>query len=167
MLEIRKARPEDAAAILAYMNQIGGESDNLLFGAGEITVSAEQEAAFIQAINGTAGSVMLVGIMEEAIVSIVTLQRYSRSRVAHRANLAISVRKDHWNQGIGTKMMQALIDFAKAAGLTVLELEVRTDNDAAIRLYEKMGFHTFGAYPRFVQINGVYYDANYMTLQLE
>lgn len=36
MLEIRKATPEDAAQLLAYLNQIGGESDNLLFGANEI-----------------------------------------------------------------------------------------------------------------------------------
>lgn len=30
---IRKASVEDAAAIIDYLNQVGGESDNLLFGA--------------------------------------------------------------------------------------------------------------------------------------
>lgn len=29
---IRKARPEDAEKILAYLRQIGGETDNLTFG---------------------------------------------------------------------------------------------------------------------------------------
>ena len=31
-LTLRKAEKGDAANILAYLNQIGGESDNLLFG---------------------------------------------------------------------------------------------------------------------------------------
>lgn len=47
-------------------------------------------------------------------------------------------------KGVGT----ALIEAAEAAALqrrcTALRLEVRTDNDAAIRLYERLGYHRIG-----------------------
>ena len=166
MLEIRKATPEDAAQLLAYLNQIGGESDNLLFGANEMQLPLEQEAAFVESINRMPTSAMLVGILDGAVVSVASVQGFGRPRIAHRGNVALSVGKAHWGQGIGTQMMQALLDFSRGAGLKVLELEVRSDNAAAIRLYEKMGFRKFGTYRKFFCISGQYFDADYMTLEL-
>ena len=52
-LTLRKAEPEDAAAILSYLNRIGGESDNLTFGENGLNLPPEQEAAFIQSVNAS------------------------------------------------------------------------------------------------------------------
>ncbi len=46
----------------------------------------------------------------------------------------------YWCRGIGQALLRAIIDLAENwLGLTRLELEVYTDNVAAIRLYEKAG----------------------------
>ena len=37
-IEIRKAKKEDAAELLDYLNLVGGESDNLTFGANEFNM---------------------------------------------------------------------------------------------------------------------------------
>lgn len=57
---------------------------------------------------------------------------------------AIGVRADRWRRGIGTLLMEAMVDGARREGMTMAYLEVKWDNEAAIRLYEKMGFTAFG-----------------------
>ncbi len=90
-----------------------------------------------------------------------------RARIAHRGRLAISVRKKYWNLGIGTRMMEELIKFAKGiAKLEVIELEVRANNHSAIRLYEKFGFERIGVFKKFFKIDGEYFDALLMNLYL-
>ena len=46
MFEIDQARPKDAAQLLAYLKQVGSETDNLTFGAEGLPGTAEQEAAY-------------------------------------------------------------------------------------------------------------------------
>ena len=168
-LKISKAKKEDAEKVLEFLNIIGGESDNLLFGEnGFKDMSVEKEIAIIEDINSSDKSVMYVGKIGEEIVSIGSLQGFTnRTRIAHRGGLAISAKKKYWNQGIGTKMMEAIISFAKdIAKLEVVELQVRLDNLSAIKLYEKLGFERIGLYKKFFKIDGEYFDAVLMNLYL-
>jgi RimJ/RimL family protein N-acetyltransferase len=89
-----------------------------------------------------------------------------KPRFAHRREIAISVRKDYWGKGIGTGIMNVLMDFAKKSGAEVLELEVRSDNEAAISLYKKFGFEKIGTNEKFFKINGEFFAADYMNLYL-
>lgn len=166
---IRKATTDDAKNILEYLNLVGGESDNLLFGENAFSgMSVEKEAELIEAINNSDRSVMLIGLLEGEIMSIGSLQGFSRKRIAHRGAIAITVRKQYWHQGFGTKMMKELISFGKnTVGMTVIHLEVKADNENAIKLYEKFGFRKIGLYEKFFKIEDTYYDANLMNLYLE
>ena len=47
-LILREPDAEDAEAIIEYLNIIGGETDNLLFGRGELNLTVEQEAEYIK-----------------------------------------------------------------------------------------------------------------------
>ncbi|WMJ89873.1 GNAT family N-acetyltransferase [Anaerocolumna sp. MB42-C2] len=166
-LHIIKAGPEDAEAIIEYLNIIGGESDNLLFGKGEFNLSVKQEQSFISGINNSANSIMLLGKVNGEIVSVSSLSGYSKARIAHRGEIAISVKKSFWGQGFGTAMMKELIKFGKeTAKLEVIQLEVKSDNEKAIHLYENLGFVKIGTYKKFFKINNKYYDAYLMNLYL-
>jgi ribosomal-protein-alanine N-acetyltransferase len=44
------------------------------------------------------------------------------------------------NRGIGTNLMREILERAKKYGVTDVHLEVRESNEAAIHLYEKLGF---------------------------
>ena len=44
------------------------------------------------------------------------------------------------NRGIGTRLMKEILERAKKYGVTDIHLEVRESNEAAIHLYEKLGF---------------------------
>lgn len=52
----------------------------------------------------------------------------------------IAVHPDFRRQGIASKLLTSLFDFAKEKGIGQISLEVRVSNSPAISLYEKHGF---------------------------
>ncbi|GAS99237.1 ribosomal protein alanine acetyltransferase rimI [Mycolicibacterium canariasense] len=63
----------------------------------------------------------------------------------------IGVDPDYQGNGIGRMLLADLLDFADRG---VVFLEVRTDNDAAINLYESVGFVTVGLRKRYYKVSG-------------
>ncbi|MDD3173329.1 MAG: ribosomal protein S18-alanine N-acetyltransferase [Herbinix sp.] len=52
----------------------------------------------------------------------------------------VAVKKDYRGQRIGYQILTALLGDAAGRGITSLTLEVRKSNEAAIHLYESLGF---------------------------
>ena len=65
------------------------------------------------------------------------LLRYS-FEIADLTNIAVDPQLR--SMGIGTELMDDLLEYAKDTGITDIILEVRKSNVAAIGLYENMGF---------------------------
>lgn len=167
ILTIRPAAPEDAEKILIYMNQVGGESDYLTFGKDECKLTVEQERKFIESIQKLPTSVMLLGLIDETIISIASINTPSKPRLAHNADLAISVCKDYWDFGVGTFVIQELINFAKSTKtISVVSLSVMSENQRAIHLYEKFGFSQYGLFEKWMKVNDHYMDAVLMNLYI-
>lgn len=163
----REAEPSDAGKFLEYCKIVGGESDNLTFGAEGLPYSISQQADYIRKFNGNPSSVMIVAFDEGELIGTGAVSVVSgKPRFAHRSEIAISVRKDYWNKGIGTGIMNVLMDFAKKSGAEVLELQVRSDNEKAIGLYKKFGFEKIGTYKKYFKIGEYYADADFMNLYL-
>lgn len=70
---------------------------------------------------------------------------------AHIINLAVA--PAFRNRGIGGKMLEYCMEFARKKGAQLATLEVRESNEAARRMYEKNGF-------RFVAVRKKYYSDN-------
>lgn len=165
---IEKARPEDAAELLAVLNTIGGESDNLTFGAEGVPISVEEETAYLRSLEFSTSSAMFVAKKDGKIVGNASFSGMTRERMKHRGEFAVSVCKSEWGRGIGGKLLEAVIDFAKhTAHAEIISLEVRRDNLRAIRLYEKYGFEKIGTFPGFFKINGEWIDFDLMNLYLK
>ena len=163
----REAEPSDAGKFLEYCKIVGSETDNLTFGAEGLSLSISQEADFIRKFAGNPGSIMIVAFDEGELIGTGAVSVVSgKPRFAHRREIAISVRKDYWGKGIGTGIMNVLMDFAKKSGAEVLELQVRSDNERAIALYEKFGFEKIGTNEKFFKIDGEFFAADYMNLYL-
>ena len=163
----REAEPSDAGKFLEYSKIVGSETDNLTFGAEGLSLTISQEADFIRKFAGNPGSIMIVAFDEGELIGTGAVSVVSgKPRFAHRREIAISVRKDYWGKGIGTGIMNVLMDFAKKSGAEVLELQVRSDNERAIALYEKFGFEKIGTHKNFFKIGEEYFSADYMNLYL-
>lgn len=167
VLQINKAIKTDAYEMIEYLNIVGGESDNLLFGANGFHMSVEAEENFIENLLDSNVSALLIGRIENEIVCTGSIMTAPKERISHQADLAVSVKKKYWGLGIGTHLMQTMISFAKRNGQTeILHLGVKDDNLTAVNLYKKMGFNEIGRHKNFFKIDGKYYDEILMDLYL-
>jgi RimJ/RimL family protein N-acetyltransferase len=79
----------------------------------------------------------------------------------------MSVSKAFWGQGVGSLMLDTLIEWARANQIVKkIDLMVRTDNQRAIRLYEGKGFVYEGTMHKEFFVDGRYYDLHWMGLEL-
>ena len=156
---IREAAPNDAEKMISYLNRVGGESDNLLHGENEFKVPVEGVKRKLAMSKDSENSLVLIALDNEEIIARAELEGYYPARIRHRAKFSISVRKDYWNQGIGSEMIKRIFEQAEMMKLKVIELEVISDNVRAINLYHKMGFTDIGIYKDFFCVNGIFKDA--------
>ena len=164
-IRIQKATPGDAAMLLEYLKQVGGETDNLTFGSEGMPFSVEAEAEFISDMENSKDNIMLLAKSEGKIVGCASLNRLPR-RMKHRGDFAISVVKDYWNKGIGSQLLDNIIAFAKENDFEIIDLQVRSDNKSAIHLYEKYGFKMIGEHPAFFKISEERITFTFMYLAL-
>ena len=166
-LWIREAGPEDAPAVLAYLEEISGQSDFLTFGPGELEITEPEEREFLHKCRVSANDLFILGLVDDAIVGTLSFSAGHRPRLRHRGEVGISVRKDLWGLGIGALMLDALVDWARGTQVVKkIDLRVRTDNRRAIRLFERTGFVREGTLRKEIFLNGEYFDHYWMGLEL-
>lgn len=166
ILKISQASIDDAEDIVEFLNIVGGETDFLTFGAEEFPFSVAEEKEIIRECLEQNMCLMLIGKIDNQIVSQLYLQCSKKPRLEHIGDLGISVFKKYWGLSIGKHMMLAAIEWAKNNGITKLQLQVRTDNDRAIQLYKKLGFAIEGTITRALKIGDIYFDEYRMGLEL-
>lgn len=163
---IEKATVRDAEAMLAYLKQIGGETDNLSFGAEGLPLTIEEEAAHIRQAEHSRDEVLFVAKDNGRIIADVSLTRLPR-RMQHRGDLGIAVLREYWNRGIAGRLLCEVVRFAKENSFDGIDLQVRSDNTAAIHLYEKFGFQKIGTHPCFFKMGAEEISFHYMYLKIQ
>lgn len=164
-LMLRRVEEEDAEIIINYLNIVGGESDNLLFGENEFNKSIEEEKQFINNLDKS-NNLMIIGMIDNNIVSIANIGKSFRKRISHNGEIAISVKKEYWGIGVGYAVMNELIEFAKSNNIKNISLGVKASNNKAINLYKKCGFKEIGCHKDFFNVNGEFDDEILMDLYL-
>lgn len=165
LLTLRRSQPSDAQQILDYLNVIGGESNNLMFGKnGYMHMTIAQEAEYLERLNASPSTLSLAGFLGGRLISLSQVRGEPPLRAAHNFELSITVAKEFWGLGAGSASMAEMIRFAKEHGARIIHLGVRAGNNAAIGLYEKFGFEKAGAHRDFFCIDGIYYDEILMDL---
>ena len=106
----------------------------------------------------------LVAIIDKQIVGMVHVATFPhRPRRRHAGAIGICVREDWQGKGLGKELMRAIVDLADNwLNLTRLELEVYSDNEAAIHLYERFGFEVEGTLRQHAFRDGRYVDSTMM-----
>lgn len=159
---IRQAEATDAKAILGLSRHIGRETEFLTFGPEGLQISVEDEMRLILAYKAASKSIILLSETDGQLIGLASIKALDEGRQAHVAELGLSLVKEYWGYGIGSMMLEAQLEFAKAVGLEILTLEVVTDNLRAIKLYEKFGFTKVGRLSQRLKANYHYYDTYIM-----
>ncbi|WP_286235824.1 GNAT family N-acetyltransferase [Thalassotalea sediminis] len=106
----------------------------------------------------------LVAEKDSKVVGHITLLLTNKVRDKHSAGLAIAVHPDTHGKGIGKALLLEAINQADNwLNLIRLELEVHSDNQAAIALYERVGFSIEGTKRLSTFKNGKYIDMQLMA----
>lgn len=106
----------------------------------------------------------LVAVVDGLVVGHGALQLAEQHRRRHTGTVMLVVRDDFHRQGIGERLLRALIEQADDwLGLRRVELLVHASNTGAIALYEKLGFTREGVLRDYVLTRGHYRDALIMA----
>jgi RimJ/RimL family protein N-acetyltransferase len=104
----------------------------------------------------------------ETLVGTMGLFRNSVQKEQQTAVIwGMYVKPSHQRRGIARALMEAGIESAKTwKDLIQITLTVEAQNRAAIKLYQSLGFKSWGIQPRALKIEGQYYDEDHMCLSL-
>jgi RimJ/RimL family protein N-acetyltransferase len=168
-LRIRPATADDAAACIEHARKVIEEFPEYLFYTpGEFDYTPEQERKILADAAASDNSAFLLAEVDGQIVGLLNYRGGQRQAGRHAAMLGISVRKDWCDRGVGTALLRAAIDHARAGGVVKrIELAVFAQNARAIHVYEKLGFRHEGRRRNAVYKNGQYHDDLIMGLLLE
>lgn len=98
------------------------------------------------------------------VVGNVTIHQPQNPRLAHSAGLGLGVHRDYWGIGVGQRLMATIVDLADNwLNLSRLELDVYTDNQVAIHLYQRFGFEIEGTRRLFSYGDGHWSDTHFMA----
>ena len=165
---IRNAEESDALALIDYLKITSMETPYLIRESEEVTITLELEISFINSKMLSDRELLLVALIDGKQIgncSLMCIAPYNRFR--HRCELAIALYHEYCGCGIGTVMMETLLDVAKIQGYEQAELEVISQNQRAIALYNKLGFKKYCTFPNSMKYrDGTYADSDWMMKTL-
>ena len=148
-LLIREAEPKDAAELVAFLNRVSLETDFTSLDGDGILLTSEEMEIFLNKQASSDNQITLLAFLNDKIAGIVNITADQRKRVRHIGDLFIVIGKKYWNNGLGSLLLEEVVEWAQASGiLRRLQLTVQTRNLAAVHLYQKHGFEIEGRQER-------------------
>ncbi|MEH7383535.1 GNAT family N-acetyltransferase [Bacillus sp. JJ1533] len=124
----------------------------------EFKTTVEEEEKWIED-HTKPGNLIVVAETEGKIIGNLNFQSSKRKRLSHLGYFGISIQEAYCNHGIGSKLMEYLLQWAqKEPGLEKVCLEVFSHNKRAIHLYKKFGFQEEGRKVKFVKFSDSHYE---------
>jgi RimJ/RimL family protein N-acetyltransferase len=153
-VEIRRAEDVDRHPLALLFARVAEERDGI---AAEPPVDVERRAA-----NWELDRTFVAIAAEEAVGVIFVIETPFGF-----GEIGMFVAADWRGRGVGTALVVAAIDWARARGLHKLTLSVFPHNEAGIALYRKFGFVEEGLHPKHIRrSNGELWDLLDMGLML-
>lgn len=164
---VRPARRDDladAGGVAHVLNSVISEGRYTAL-AGHWTAEAEQ--AFLQSLGPRCQ--VLVAEMDGQIVGFQVIEPFVSytPTMAHVAHCGTYVLAGFRGRGVGRRLAEENMAFARAHGYEKFVIYVLAHNQAGLAYYGSLGFKARGTLARQTKIDGVYYDEVFMELHLE
>lgn len=158
-MNIRPLDPADAAAFQA-LRLDGLQECPTAFASSFEEESGRELPAVAERLAPQGDRAVLGAFVGGELVGVVGVMREGHRKLAHKAFIwGMYVAPAARKRGIGRELVAKALSFA-ATGLAVRQvtLGVNAANEAAIALYERMGFKAYGREPCFMLVDGVPQD---------
>lgn len=164
---LRSVEIRDAESMIEYLQMVSSETPFLLRNGDEVTYTVEAEEELLENKRNNPREIMMVAQVEGIIAGNCGIESIgSLRRVYHRCGFAIALKKDYWNLGIGSAMMDYAFYLAKNMGYEQVELEVVEGNTRAKNLYERFGFREIGKNLRALKYDDGSYRDEYKMVKI-
>ena len=151
-LRIRDINIEDYKEI-SKIRKMPGVMENILSNKDE-----EEELIKEKIINRGKNQYWYVAEENGKVIGLGILMNHGNLRKKHVGLITLMVNSDYQNKGIGSLLMDKLINLSESLNIIRLELCVFRDNYKAINLYKKFGFKEEGIKVKSALKNGEYVD---------
>jgi L-amino acid N-acyltransferase YncA len=136
-LAVRPARRGDEQALLAFYRELPRE--DRLFLKDDVTTEAWAERFMQRIERGEATG--LLAEQDGAVVAEATLYRARHGWSTHVGEVRVAVARPHRRKGIATALAGQLVKLATDQGADKIIVEVVENQLAALRTFQKLGFH--------------------------
>jgi RimJ/RimL family protein N-acetyltransferase len=165
-VRVRTAVPRDARALVELAHEVGSEPEGWLISEGNWR-SVREERRHLAAARRSPDVAVLVAENDAGVVGRLSIVRDLHPACAHVADLGLMVARAHRRKGVGSALLTAAEDWARAKGIRKLELSVFPYNAPARALYERSGFRQEGHRVGQFRRGDGYVDALVMAKELD
>ncbi|MGM8304688.1 N-acetyltransferase family protein [Clostridium perfringens] len=151
-LRIRDINIEDYKEI-SKIRKMPGVMENILSNKDE-----EEELIKEKIINRGKNQYWYVAEENGKVIGLGILMNHGNLRKKHVGVITLMINSDYQNKGVGSLLMDKLINLSESLNIIRLELCVFRDNYKAINLYKKFGFKEEGIKVKSALKNGEYID---------
>jgi RimJ/RimL family protein N-acetyltransferase len=164
---IRRPTEKDAQAIIDYARILFASTDQVLTTLEEYTITLEEEKVWINNALANPAAIILVAALNDQIVGLLDFSAKPKKKIAHIGEFGVSVHPRYQGVGIGRKLVETLVKWAKEhPQIEKVFLNVFDTNTNAIKLYKALGFSEEGRHIRAAkQLTGEYCDIIQMYLE--
>jgi RimJ/RimL family protein N-acetyltransferase len=164
-VRVRPAEPGDAARLVELARDVGGEEEGWLITGGDWRTPGE-ERRYLRSIRRHPHAAVFVAETAGTIIGRLSIARDTHPASDHVADVGLMVDRGHRRLGAGTALMVEAERWARQVGVRKLELHVFPYNEAAIALYEGLGYEREGFRHHHYRRGGELVDAILMAKEL-
>ena len=166
-LEIRQLRPDDLDAY-RRVRLSALEHEPTAFGASHETEAGARASQYRERLSGSAENFVYGAWREGALVGMAGFVRETGPKRRHIGNIwGVYVEPSARGAGIGRELLVAVVQRTRRLNdLHHVRLGVTADNEAAIALYQSLGFVAWGREPAALRVDDVDHDELHLTLEL-
>ena len=161
---IREAKSSDANGLIDCIKTYL-KSNFIPLTPEEFSPTLEEQEEWISNYIYGKNDLLLIAEHKGQIIGNIDLTIHHRKMLNHTGYLGMGIHEDWQNQGIGTILLERLIEWSDIQPeIEILWLQVFGNNEKGIRIYQKNGFVEDGRQKEFIKnMNGVYIDNVIMT----
>ena len=177
---IRKVTVDDAGALVKYLRGILSDPMASIADLDEMVLDSFREREHLRKLEMSDAGLGIVAVVQSSqpafkfagenrdeIIGFLTLEPTRRRKVRHVVELGMSVRLDSRGKGVGRRLVEYAIDWAKRNGrIEKITLNVFSGNVSATKLYETAGFVIEGRLKNQIRIEGEYQDLILMAREI-
>jgi L-phenylalanine/L-methionine N-acetyltransferase len=143
VIGVRRASPGDAPALVELAEDVGREEGRWIL-TSDAWRSVGEERRYLKAARRHPDAAVFVAEVDGRVVGRLSLARDPHPASGHVADLGLMVAEAYRRQGIGRRLLEQAVAWARVSDVEKLELHVFPWNEAALKLYESFGFEREG-----------------------